>query len=78
MVLDANDDCQKANFMIAPATTTTRQWEIKVTQYACGDEDKGGPDGCLQYYTGTHGYIQNFGWPPATTASVVSTTRKTF
>ena len=43
MVLDATDgECQEANFQIAPSTTTTRQWDIKVTQYACGEEDKAG------------------------------------
>ena len=43
MVLDATSgQCQEANFQIAPSTTTTRQWDIKVTQYTCGEEDKAG------------------------------------
>ena len=28
-----------------------------------------GPDGCLQYYTGTYGVIANYGWPPSITAT---------
>ena len=68
MVLDASaNQCQTSAFQISPSTSTTRQWDIKVTQYACGDEDKGGPDGCLQYYTGTYGVIANFAYPPSIT-----------
>ena len=57
VILDASDECQSANFNLDPTTTTSRQWDIKVTQYACGDEDKAGPDGCLQYFTGTTGVV---------------------
>ena len=43
VVLDSNgDDCQMVNMQIGGATTTTRSWDIKVTQYNCGDEDMGG------------------------------------
>ena len=49
--------CQNAMFNIGLSTTTSRSWTIKVTQYACGDEDKGGPPGCLQYFTGTVGNV---------------------
>ena len=37
-----NAECQAATFGIGPSTTTTRSWDIKITQYACGDEDNGG------------------------------------
>lgn len=74
MILDADTMCQYASFSIAPSTSTSRSWEIKVTQYACGNEDKAGPDGCLQYFTGTYGVVANFGWPPSITATTATTT----
>ena len=68
MILDASaDDCQTANFNIGPQTASARQWDIRVTQYTCGQEDVAGPDGCLQYYTGSSGTIQNFAFPSAST-----------
>ena len=62
------------NFQTSPSTSTTRQWDIKVTQYACGDDDKGGPPGCLQYYTGTFGVLASFNFPPSQTTVATSTT----
>ena len=86
MVLDSSGaDCQTVNFNIGSTTTTTRQWDIFVTQvialkssydlhswdtlfirsfifffkYTCGQEDLGGPPGCLQYYTGTGGSFKS-------------------
>jgi len=70
MILDASDSCHKVNFNIGALTTTTRKWDIRITQYACGDYDSAGPPNCLQYYTATAGNIQNFGWP--TTAATVT------
>ena len=59
MIIDSNGmDCQRANFYIGSSTTTTRSWDIYVTQYTCAQEDLGGPPGCLQYYTGTTGLIK--------------------
>ena len=52
------ENCQTANFLIGTSTTTTRAWNIRVTQFACGQEDSSGPPGCLQYYTQTSNYIQ--------------------
>ena len=37
-----NSECEVATFQIGPATSTTRSWDIKVTQYSCGDEDNAG------------------------------------
>lgn len=75
MVLDSNGvDCQMVNMQIGGATTTTRSWDIKVTQYNCGDEDMGGPMGCLQYWTGTSGYISSYNFPPTATASTMTAT----
>jgi hypothetical protein len=63
MIIDASDACHTLNFNIGGVTTTTRKWDIKVTQYACGDYDISGWPGCLQYYTATSSNIQNFGYP---------------
>lgn len=71
MILDvSNDNCQTANFGIATtATSTTRQWDIRVTQYTCGEEDNAGPPGCLQYLTGTYGSIADYAFTPTITKS---------
>jgi hypothetical protein len=71
MIVDASDSCHVASFNIGALTTTSRKWDIRVTQYACGDFDMSGPPGCLQYYTGTAGNIASFGFP--TTATTVGT-----
>ena len=60
VVLDASESCQMVNFNIGGSTSTTRKWDIKVTQYACGDYDISGWPGCLQYYTGTANTIQKY------------------
>ena len=61
MVLDSNGSgCQTVNFNIGASTTTTRSWDIYVTQYTCAQEDLGGPPGCLQYYTGKTGLIKKY------------------
>ena len=58
MILDSDGtQCQKANFLIGASTTTTRSWDIYVTQYTCGQEDEAGPQGCLQYFTGTGTHV---------------------
>merc|ERR1719491_1536813 len=70
MIVDADpsgNTCHKALFAIGGGTTTSRSWDIKVTQYACGDYDSSGWPGCLQYYTATASNIQNFGFPPTIT-----------
>ena len=50
--------CHQAKFNIGGSTTTSRSWTIRITQYACGDYDKSGWPGCLQYYTATANNIQ--------------------
>jgi len=70
MILDnapGETSCQIASFDIGGSTTTSRVWSIRVTQYACGDYDSSGWPGCLQYYTGAGGVIQNFGFPTTIT-----------
>lgn len=77
MVIDqtqGSTDCQKAMFNIGGDTTISRSWTIKVTQYACGDEDNGGPTGCLQWFTGTSGVVASYGWVKGSTATTSTTT----
>jgi len=64
MIIDSDGvNCQKPQFFIGASTTTTRSWDIYVTQYTCGQEDEAGPPGCLQYFTGTGTHtVKNFGY----------------
>ncbi len=57
MIVDASDKCNTVTFDISGGSTATRSWDIKVTQYACGEDTLGGPDNCLQYFTGTSGTV---------------------
>merc|ERR1719330_1333988 len=71
MIVDADrggNTCHTALFNIGGTTSTSRSWNILITQYACGDTDNSGWPGCLQYYTATSSNIQNFGFPPTITA----------
>lgn len=61
MIVDASDICHKASFDFS-GTAAARQFDIKVTQYACGDE-MGGPPGCLQYFSGNTGSFASFNFP---------------
>ena len=60
MLIDIGSGCQSATFTLNDDTTTSRAWDIKITQFACGDIDSGGPPGCLQYYKETYGIMQRF------------------
>jgi len=71
MIVDADpsgEACHEANFVIGGTTVTSRSWDIRVTQYACGDYDSSGWPGCLQYHTGSSGQFASFGFPPTATA----------
>ncbi|XP_059099340.1 uncharacterized protein LOC131893360 [Tigriopus californicus] len=70
MILDASGICHKATFDFT-GTGSTRQFDIKVTQYTCGDE-RGGPKGCLQYFTGVSGKVASYNFP--TTSATISST----
>merc|ERR1712228_1029770 len=77
MIVDADpagSQCHKAVFNVGGTTTTSRSWNIRVTQYACGDYDNSGWPGCLQYHTGTAGNIASFGFPPTITVVTTSVT----
>jgi len=70
MILDSNGSgCQEVVFQVGGGTTT-RKWDIHVTQYTCEEADNGsmgGPKGCLQYFIHDTGYLRSFNFPPATT-----------
>lgn len=80
MILDTTPSkgCHVVNINVGATTTTSRVWDIRVTQYSCGEVDSSGPPGCLQYYTNTYNIIQNFAWgdvSKAVTATSVGATQ---
>jgi len=69
MYIDASDSCNTLTFQIGEVTFT-RQWNIKVTQYAMDFPNKA-PKGCLQYHFAGDGnddgdldatIIRSFNW----------------
>jgi len=70
MILDSNGaGCQEVVFQVGGGTST-RKWDIHVTQYTCEEADNGsmgGPKGCLQYFVHDTGLLRSFNFPPATT-----------
>lgn len=59
MYVDASDACNELNFQLGTqglgtGGITTRQWNIKITQYSC-DSTILAPDGCTQYFYGVTG-----------------------
>jgi len=70
MIVDTDGStCAKVNFGIG-GTTTTRQWDIMVTQYRCGEE-AGGPPGCLQWHMARMGKIRSFNFPEIANGAAV-------
>merc|ERR1712029_115258 len=67
LYVDASSACHKVDAIISSTdTSTSRKWNIKVTQIECTNTLLP-PAGCLQYYTRTTGFLYNFGWRAATT-----------
>lgn len=64
--------CHNVNINVGGTTSTSRQWDIFVTQYTCGQEDLGGPPGCLQYFTGDTGLVKSFNYDPSNTATAAA------
>lgn len=62
--------CATVNFGIG-SQSTTRQWDIMVTQYRCGEE-AGGPPGCLQWHMAESGKIRSFNFPEIANAAGVT------
>jgi len=61
LYLDASSSCHQMDTVISSTdTSTNRQWNIKVSQIECSSQMLP-PGGCLQYFTGTSGYLYNFG-----------------
>jgi len=60
MFVPASDSCNTINIDINTGTTTsTRKWQIKVTQYECGNMMAPEQD-CLQYLAAATGTITIF------------------
>merc|ERR1712117_468806 len=73
MWVPASDMCNTINIDIdTGTTTTTRKWQIKVTQYECGNMMMP-VNNCLQYHTAMTGTIATFNWD--TSATTVATTQ---
>ena len=73
MFVTASSSCNTVTIDIdTGSTTTTRKWQMKVTQYECGSMMM--PDNnCLQYHTAVSGTIASFNWD--TTATTVAATQ---
>jgi len=68
MYVPASSQCNEVKIDIdTGSTTTTRKWQIKITQYACGNLMAPEQD-CLQYHTEASGTIASFNWDTSTTA----------
>jgi hypothetical protein len=74
MFVPASDSCTTINIDIdTGTTTTTRKWQIKVSQFECGNLMAPEAD-CLQYYTADTGTIATFNWDTSTTTVATSQT----
>merc|ERR1719216_381226 len=68
MFIPVSSQCNQINIDIdTGSTTTTRKWQIKVTQYECGNLMAPEQD-CLQYHTASSGTIASFNWNTASTS----------
>jgi len=68
MFVPASTQCNQINIDIDTlTTTTTRKWQIKVTQYECGNMMAPEQD-CLQYHTASSGTIASFNWDTSATS----------
>lgn len=71
MIVDSDGNgCSVVNVGIGSGTST-RSYDIMVTQYRCGDES-GGPPGCLQYFTGETGSVRSFNFPNQAAGTAVA------
>ena len=74
LYLTASTSCHTLNTVISSTdTSTSRMWNMKVSQVECNSKLLP-PTGCLQYFTGTQGYLYNFGRVSSSTDGA-STTR---
>jgi len=63
MIVEADDNCNTLSFDWS--SSTTRSWNIRVSQISCEARWKP-PEGCLQYFTGTTGYIYSYNYAGGT------------
>merc|ERR1712223_965298 len=62
MILDTDGTmCVKAMFTFSTSGNVQRSYRIHNLQFG-GNNDMGGPTGCLQYYTGEMGTVTSFNW----------------
>merc|ERR1712241_1090395 len=74
MFVPASSQCNQINIDIDTlTTTTTRKWQIKVTQYECGNMMAPEQD-CLQYLTASSGTIASFNWDTSASSVAASQT----
>merc|ERR1712232_189728 len=74
MFVPASTQCNQINIDIDTlTTTTTRKWQIKVTQYECGNMMSPEQD-CLQYHTSSSGTIASFNWDTSASSVAASQT----
>jgi len=72
MIIDMNgNECTTVNLGIGGTSTTTRELDIQVKQYRCGDE-QGGPSGCLQYFDSTTDRIRSFNFPDVSNGATIA------
>ena len=67
MFVPASDACNTINIDVdTGTTTTTRKWQMKITQFECGNQMAPEYD-CLQYLTAQTGTISTFNWDTSAT-----------
>lgn len=66
----AESECVDVHYGVGGGSSSTRELDIRVSQYTCGDE-MGGPPGCLQYFTSSAGKIRSFNFPDLTYGGTV-------
>jgi len=70
MFVPASDSCNVMDINIDTGTsTTTRQWQMKFTQYECGNQMAPELD-CLQYHTADIGTIASYNYDLSATTAV--------
>jgi len=60
MLLEADDSCNALTF-VWTGSSTTRKWNIKISQISCYEPWKA-PEGCTQYFTGSTGTVKSYNY----------------
>ena len=73
MYIDTPTDCATLSFHLSATSGTTRQWNIKVTQYLC-DYENLAPKGCTQYFFGNEGKgtVESFNYQAGTSVHLAN------